>query len=257
MDLNQWSDSLLRETYNKWSSLEGKYEFWKSGFAVFYSPVYENPDLMIIGYNPGGDSDTFNEKEALLIPEEHEYFKWNYPLAKKMRETIFNKINKTDLLRKSIKLNLIFFRSNNKKCFTSISREVRKDIEQFCHGKVREIIIPTKPKIVIAEGIITYDKLKLILKQQPFEFKAETERCSLGNNGRRIYCNIEACKKIDSDVYCSGYMFLSGLLHLSGARPSENEFRTIRERLGDDLTEKLKIAEATRNIINNCKKAKV
>ncbi len=110
MELKQWAENLLRETYEKWNSLEGKYEFWKSGFAVFYSPVYENPDLMVIGYNPGGNENDFNEKEALVIPAEHDYFKWKYSLAKKMKD-IFSKINKTELLRMSVKLNLIFFRS--------------------------------------------------------------------------------------------------------------------------------------------------
>jgi len=252
MELKQWAENLLRETYEKWNSLERKYEFWKSGFAVFYSPVYESPDLMVIGFNPGGDEKSFDENVALMVPDKHDYFKWEYPypLAKKMKDDIFGKINETELLRRSVKLNLIFFRSRIKNDFAGISKEVRKDIEQFCHEKVREIIVTLKPKIIIAEGIGTYDTLKMLLEQPPYEFNVGGGSCSLGNNGRRIFCNNDIGKKIDKNTYYGNFMFLIGLLHLSGARPAEYELNIIRESLRNDLRDYLEKVEITREVMN-------
>jgi|GEM_PF-551058 len=234
MTIEVWAENLVGEVANEWRSLKGMYTFWESGFSVFYSPVYSNPDLMIIGYNPGGGKNAFNESEAMRIPSDHEYFVENYRLANMMK-TIFGKIGKIDLLEKSVKCNLIFFRSTNKNEFMSINEKTRKEMEAFCFKQIKEIIVRLNPKLIITEGMQTYDVLLKLLQEPPLEIHCLPEISKLGENGRRAYCSG------DCDI-----MKLIGVLHLSGARPrpTKYELDLITKALGKDIEQIKEIEEA-------------
>jgi hypothetical protein len=209
-DIERWAKGIREETLGKWDSLKDKYNFSKYGFDVFYSPIFENPDLMILGYNPGGDEDSnFTPESALATRLEHEYFTENYRLAVMMK-TIFHKIDKIELLRKSVKLNLIFFRSRNKNQYITIPKNIRNEMEEFCFDKINQIISRLNPKVIITEGVQTFDILKRILEKSGLLFLSEPRKPE--EKGRRVCCKAEA-----------GSMKIIGLLHLSGARPRPNE----------------------------------
>ena len=218
MEIDIWANNLLKDVCEKWKSLEGKYDFWKCGFGIFYSPVYANPDLMVIGYNLGGDENSFNEEKALQLPTEHEYFMEDYLIARKMKK-LFNNIGKMNLLEKSIKFNIIFFRSINDIQWNSINKEIRENIEKFCFVKVKEIIRKLKPKNIVTEGIKTYK----ILTQTVLDNCYDTE-CKTGIRGRRIYCKSKY-----------GNTKVIGLIHPSGSRISNNEWAQIAGYLKEDL----------------------
>ncbi|VVB61529.1 Uncharacterised protein [uncultured archaeon] len=162
--MNKWAEGIVERVYTRWKD---KYaESCKSGFKVFYSPVRQNPQIMIIGYNPGGLENSFmSYKEKLergdfSVPIKHEYLIKDYRLAKKMRN-FFDK--KEQLLEESIKINLIFFRSKNIREWKKIEKSKRIEIEGFCFDLVKEIIMQSKPKMILIEGISTYKKLRKIL----------------------------------------------------------------------------------------------
>lgn len=217
MNLGKWAEDLLEEVDKKHWSLKGNYNLWESGWGVFYSPVVPNPHIMIIGYNLGGGEEDFNRAWAKQIPAEHEYLAENYPLAVKMRK-LFESINKLSLLQGSVKLNLIFFRSKDEKQWKSIDRDVRKDMETFCFSKVKEIINKLKPKIIITEGIETYDILTNEILTTCEEIKCISEK------GRRIYCKSK-CE--DNTVI--------GLIHPTGARINDRASKHIKKSLSEDL----------------------
>lgn len=141
----EWVGNLYAETKNAWEK-SGKNE---RGFAIFYSPVKEDAKIAIIGYNPGGGSESFDIKNA-KEPEEHEYLSADYPMAKKMKK-IFAEAGLD--LNDTIKFNLIFFRSRTAIEFNN------KELIHFSEQRVLKILNQLKPKLIITEGFATFERL--------------------------------------------------------------------------------------------------
>ncbi|KAA0257287.1 hypothetical protein FHQ18_09565 [Deferribacter autotrophicus] len=182
-----WAENLLKDVstfYENFKEFNQEY-----GFAVFYSPIRLNPELMIIGYNPGGDEKDFNKEEAMSIPEKHEYITYkddkDYKAAKNMYE-LFKRLNKTQLLENSIKLNMIFFRTKNIAKWKEINKKIRIEIEEYCFNKVKEIIEKLKPRILLIEGIKTFDLFIDKIISERFHKSCKVE-CKKVNN-KRILC---------------------------------------------------------------------
>ncbi|MGA1861628.1 hypothetical protein OWM07_01900 [Deferribacter thermophilus] len=159
----KWATDLLNEVKKVWEETENNH-LKNNGFAVFYSKVRKNPELMIIGYNPGGGDKDFNIEDVFNLDKEHEYIKYSgkynknekYKTAEVMYK-LFEEIRKLELLEKSVKLNLIFFRSKSEKEWQSLDKNSRILLEQFCFDKIKEIIDFLNPKTILLEGIKTFD----------------------------------------------------------------------------------------------------
>lgn len=193
--IDSWVENLYKVTFEQWR----KYDSNPSGYAIFYSPVVPKPDIMILGYNPGGASDSFNANEV-KVPSEHDYIKGDYKLAQKMK-IVFEELKPEISLENTLKLNLIFFRSKRASDF------VNKELINFCKEKVEEIIQKIEPKVIIAEGFKTFDTLLEIMKGK------ESQRDFEENNQKRIVRLGEISKHIR----------VIGLIHPSGARGVSNE----------------------------------
>ena len=57
MHAEEWASELNKEIFEKWKCHENKSDLLRHGFNIFSSPVHENPTVMIITLNPGGDGD--------------------------------------------------------------------------------------------------------------------------------------------------------------------------------------------------------
>jgi hypothetical protein len=211
MNLEKWASNLVSDVHNQWKSLQEKHGCFSSGYSVFYSPVSSNPALMVIGFNPGGGADSFDETKANQIPQEHDYFVHDYALAKKMRD-LFSSIGKSDLLKNSVKTNLIFFRTKSQDDWNAVEPVVRKQIEMYCRDKVLEMIEVMKPRLILSEGIETYLTLKRALGIQEDE--------ALESQGRSLFLKAK-----------SSSLKLLGIIHPSGARVSNDDWSLIRSRL--------------------------
>jgi hypothetical protein len=151
-ELNEWCKTLLGKVRDRWRDVRSKYpdvDVLEGGWGVLYSPIRLRPDLMIIGINPGGDRTDFNENEALQIPKQHEYFDCSFDNHGKPRNgyklatktvNVFSDMNLKDLLKGSVKLNLLFFRSRNWKHWETVKEPLRKELESFCADLVIEFI---------------------------------------------------------------------------------------------------------------------
>lgn len=217
--ITDWAENLVREVEQVWR----QHPFLTAGYSVFYSPVQMNPKLMVIGFNPGGGTDSFDPKQALKIPEKHEYFSEDYPLARRMRST-FESIEKLDLLENSVKTNLIFFRTRNVEEWETVEPVIRKQLERFSMGKVVEIISTLKPKTLIAEGIETYTYLKRLLSLGDKEE-------SMQSQGRSLF--------IANDNMSPR---LLGIIHPTGARVNNSEWDKIRDALKTHLLRSDKVS---------------
>jgi len=85
-------------------------------YSIFYSKIVESP-IMIIGYNPGGNPENWNESQlastSFYENGEHEYVDCHYPLAVGTREFLKKVLKLKDfgLIRNFPKTNLYFRRS--------------------------------------------------------------------------------------------------------------------------------------------------
>ncbi len=151
----EWVTKLCNETKQVWEQ-NGKYP--KGGYAIFYSLPKINPTIALIGYNPGGNEEDFDEQNCTTPPTENEYLNPNtkYPMAEKVRK-IFDAGDLKWALEDCVKFNLYFFRTKEAKDFNN------KEMKEFCERKVEEILDEIKPKYIITEGFITYERLKELL----------------------------------------------------------------------------------------------
>ena len=214
MNLKAWSQQLTKIVFDEWKS---KYSFWKEGFEMFYSPVCIHPKLMILTYNPGGDKSSFEhdlkrfESGDFSLPQENEFVTRKYRMAVKMQ----NFFNRHDtLLRESVTLTTLFFRSKNTKVWTKCPKQSRKEMESFCYKKVNEIIEVLQPLALLILGFKTYVNLKRHL----FD-RIDYETKTVGYNGNTI-CYIG--KWNNKPLFC--------IPHPTGSRIKKDDWEKIKKR---------------------------
>lgn len=218
-NIKQFGSDIFSETKKKWDEYKGKSLIIEhNGFAVFYSPFNRNPDLMIIGHNPGiGNNDgEFDWKREATIPDVHDYIRMEYRLAIKQNR-LWTEMDRLEILQNSVKINLLFFRSQNIAEWNGIEKEIRKPLEDFCIDKVKEIIEHLKPKKILCEGVGTFDifiNRVLKPKTQPLEIR--------NRENKRLF--ISAIYNDDFDII--------GIPHPTGAWGiSPEDWKIIKEKL--------------------------
>lgn len=168
MNLDAFGHGIIDRIHMAWRAEEGQYKFWSYGFAMFYSPVVSQPRLMVAGFNPGGKEKDFSQECSLKIPDVHEYFskKGDYRLAREMK-TLFRAAGAEELLRESVKLNLIPFRSASKRQWRGrdIGPEVRQRLEDLSKDVFLEVLAEVSPDVVLTEGIETYVQMRTWLRE--------------------------------------------------------------------------------------------
>ncbi|MGB9002735.1 MAG: hypothetical protein WCC52_02900 [Nitrosotalea sp.] len=211
-DLNRWAEKLTEEVYEKWRS---KYPS-KEGFKVFYGPVKTCPKLLIISHNPGGNAKNFYkenlsdyEKRNFSLPLENEYVTKDYILARNLKKFFASDMT---LLEGSVAFPILFFRSKDVKSWKKKHKgRDRREMENFCYVKVKDILKKIKPKIILVIGFRTYHKLKKekildIVQEKPHKMD-------------RLYAY--SARSGNAAIFCT--------MHLSGARLSTKEFENSRK----------------------------
>jgi uracil-DNA glycosylase len=201
----------IKELYNETNSIWKEYGKHESGYAIFYSPVLYNPKIMIIGYNPGGGNNSFNENDQLAPPMEHDYLISNYRLATNMKK-IFAAAGMLDEFGNTVKLNLIFFRSRRADDLQN------RNLIEFCNERVTMIIAELNPETIITEGFKTFSKLIGLCKGEILK--------DIPNYHNRIIQEGQI-----------GKIKVIGLKHPSGARGLSGEvFQAMGENIKDIIT---------------------
>jgi len=218
MDIDIWAEELLKDVCEKWETPEYKYAFKDCGFRVFYSPVHLSPELMVIGHNPGKDDKPFSKEEDGQIPEVHEYFYHNSRIARKMKY-LFESIEREDWLADSVKLNLVFFGSEDEAQWETMDKDIRDELETFCFKKVSDIIDTLKPRYIVTEGLKVFDILinSVLMGCSKPEVK-------IGVGGRKIYATSRY-----------GHTQIIALVHLAKDRISYPDWNSIKKYLKADL----------------------
>jgi len=217
--MDKVAEVIIDEVHSLWEKHKATYP---AGYAVFYSPPRLRPDLMLIGLNPGGDEHDFHRtKERLMSPAESmEYVECQatqpYALATKT-VSLFQSIGMLEVLKRSLKTNLNFFRS--KKWGT-----LPKQHSAICQDIALRVVKKFEPKVVLCESMFVFDRVhKRMAAQFPMQGNCET-----GRRGRRIFASV-------TSQTSSRPTLLVGMTHLTGSRPSINDLERIKQLLGADL----------------------
>jgi len=216
VSLNEWAEKITMDVYDAWKS---KFP-WDPGFKVFYSPVYLKPQIVVVGHNPGGGEQAFTEDKQKFergnfsLPLVHEYICENYPIAKKMRNFFEGNLR---LLETSVKFNLFFFRSKDIEELGKMDTKLKNEMKKFCYNKFLEIINFLKPKMIILEGLATYD----IINKNVVQFSSES--------------NFVIGKRRLASMAMWGDIFVYGIVHPTGCRIRRDEWNKLREKLNAEI----------------------
>jgi hypothetical protein len=182
--MNEWAAEIQRDVYEFWKE---EYPEYPHGFNVFLSPVQYNPELLIVGFQPGGNQSNFESfahkfrSGDFSPPSQHEFLESSYPLARVMRNKVF--ANSHPLLKNSVALNAVFFLSPSKDTWDNLPDDQRDDMESFCFNHLDNIIEELSPDNILFLGIETWEKMAL---RYGFEIGEEVLRPSTEDDYRLV-----------------------------------------------------------------------
>jgi len=130
-------------------------------YSIFYSGIFPCK-WMVIGFNPGGDPDTWHESalasRSFYENDEHEYVDCHYPLAVAMRAFLIDVLNlgSVNAVRHIPKTNLIFRRSRGQDYLGIRKSDAIHEARPF----LEEIIKAVSPEAIFFEGMTTLNEFE-------------------------------------------------------------------------------------------------
>ena len=130
-----------------------------------YSPLLEAPPFLFIGINPGDEQKKEEKPKEDLDPSDVFEYIYDYRLAKQTRD-LFEKAGMGDCFKKSVKTNVYYFATSNANnlwtLFSSLGEDMNRQFHKHAHKWTQRMIEMIKPKIIICEGIMPFNKLSEI-----------------------------------------------------------------------------------------------
>lgn len=172
--MSEWAENIQQDVFNHWKENHPDYQ---PGVKTFYGPVFKNPRILFIGYQPGGSKfgplrEQFEEGNFSL-PDEHEYLTEMWGLAKNMRNKLFK--NEHHLLKNSIALNHIFYRAESISDFKSLPDEKRREMKSYSIAQTTKIVDTLNPDNIFLFGMATWNNM-----QDEYGFQTDYEVDRIG-----------------------------------------------------------------------------
>lgn len=182
------------------------------GYKLFNSPPIYRPQVMFVGYQPGGGANDAEVEAGLLSheqwPKVSEYAEADWPLARELRRMFEAHFD----FHQCVGLNAIFLRSPKIKEYrNSLARSTRRAVRDFCTPCVLKIVDVLEPRKIV---VIGFAALRLF-------GSASIDRRSNGIG--RVLTRTGAI---------GGHNALA-VLHLTGAHISSEDREQIRDRVLD------------------------
>jgi hypothetical protein len=134
------------------------------GCQIYLSPLVENPDLMLIGINPGAGYYKNHNNQIVQNFEPQEKYEENYDLAQEIKHGVFKYLGKIDIFTNTVKTNTFFFATKNaedlKRLFKKLPEDFRVELKRKSAEWTKTIIQYVSPKIILCEGHGAFDYLK-------------------------------------------------------------------------------------------------
>jgi len=141
---------------------EGRTKHGLGHFAILYTPLRINPQVMIIGNNPSW-FDQYDSSRALDIVKEMEqgiptvnsYLDHRHAFARQMQAG-FSQVGRSDLLEGCVGMNRLWVQTGSAgvpKMVTRNQSSEWREIKNRCEEGTREIVRLIKPKLALLVGV--------------------------------------------------------------------------------------------------------
>ena len=181
------------------------------GCQIYFSPIRINPEIMILGINPGAGFYKNNNQIAQQFEPPDENGRSDYMEELKL---LFRKIDKPDLIENAFITNIYFFSTvgdnDLKQLIKIMPEEIKKEIEDKAKEWIKLFIKEINPKLIFCMGAFAWDKLKSFYKESIeiihekgtiFEAKIENKTVITCSRNRSIIKDIDLVAKKLKEYY--------------------------------------------------------
>jgi uracil-DNA glycosylase len=139
------------------------------GCQIYFSPFVKNPDLMLIGINPGNgyfkhNGEIVQKFEPLIISNEKEMLKEGGKLFEVLYYDIFRKLNLDHIFINSFKTNAYYFATDGgdelKNFLKYLPADLRIEVKQNSIKWLKQIVSIVSPRIILCAGHTAFDYVK-------------------------------------------------------------------------------------------------
>ncbi len=186
MNLNKWAETINSHFYTIWKS---KYQKWSYGFKIFYSNLVENPRLLILSYQPGGNESHYLSEDSHRF--ERGDFSINGNIYIDSNGRMANEVKKltgyfenNNILVESVVLPFIFWRSPN--VYIWKNNPNMKEMNQDSLKLFKKIFTKIRPQKILIIGFETYSELRKVFDFSEFKtiYKRESNMLRLAGIAR-------------------------------------------------------------------------
>lgn len=162
------------------------------GCQLLFSPLLEQPKILLIGFNPGGGY--FNHHGFIVENFEPmpamEYYLNRHNLGEQTKALFRQAGMEEDQKHSTVKTNFYYWATDNVADFNRLHQllpqELSIRISHFARVWTRQLIDGLQPEMIISEGYKAYDEIAALFPQKLEEAKSEGARSFVDPNGMRV-----------------------------------------------------------------------
>ena len=135
------------------------------GCQLLFSPLFERPKILLIGFNPGGGYYNWHGKivEEFQPMKALEYYLNTHPLAEQTKSLFRHAGREVDLQHYTIKTNFYYWATDNVADFNRLMQllpeELSRKIFHMARVWTKQLIHGLQPEMIIAEGFKAYEEI--------------------------------------------------------------------------------------------------
>lgn len=162
------------------------------GCQILFSPLYNKPEFLLIGFNPGGGYAKWHGKivEEFEPMQALEYYLNKHSLGEQTK-TLFALAGKEkDLENSTVKINFYPWATNNVADFNELMKLLPSNLStQLFHlARVwtKQLIESVQPKTIICEGFKAFDEVQILFPEKADNYKGENLRSFETLSGMKV-----------------------------------------------------------------------
>ena len=162
------------------------------GCQVLFSPLLPRPQILLIGFNPGGGYFKWHGKivEEFQPLNALEYYLNTHSLGEQTKSLFRHAGREEDLQNHTVKTNFYYWATDNVADFNRLLKllpqELSRKIFYFARLWTKQLIDSLQPEMIIAEGFKAYDELAVLFPEKMQESNSDIARSFVTPEGVRV-----------------------------------------------------------------------
>ena len=162
------------------------------GCQLLFSPLIEQPQILLIGFNPGGGYYNWHGKivEKFEPMQALEYYLNSHPLAEQTKSLFRQAGREEDLKHHTVKTNFYYWATDNVADFNKLLKLLPAELSEkiFHQARVwtKQLIDGLQPEMIIAEGFKAYDEIAVLFPQKLQEESSGSVRSFITPQGVKV-----------------------------------------------------------------------